>query len=435
LAELALQDRLDAIRVLTPVIKDGKSLGEQLRARQQGLDSRGAARLQELTFGTVRWSYRLDAIVSELLTKPLRNKDTDVKVLLWQALYEMLYMRTPDYAVVSSYATLTGKLRKAWAKGLVNGMLREFQRHKDQLLQKADATPQTQYSLPDWIYRRITDDWGEAASQVLTAGNLRAPLVLRVNQQVLTRDDYRQQLTAAGIDTSLPLLGQHSLVVNDRVRVETLPGYDAGHFSVQDSAAQLAAELLQPPAGCRVLDACAAPGGKTTHLLEQAPGLELLALDSDETRLQRIGDNLQRLKLRAELRCADATQLAQWWDGRGFDRVLLDAPCSGLGVLRRHPDIRRLRRASDIAALSALQQKLLSALWQTLLPGGRLVYATCSVLKSENEQTIATFLGDTSDAVEVPLQVSWGLSCSHGRQILPGQHDSDGFYYAILAKR
>lgn len=421
--------------MLTSVVRDGKSLGDQLRNRQQALDARDAARLQALTFGTIRWSYRLDAIVSRLLKKPLRNKDTDVKVLLWQALYEMLYMRTPDYAVVSSYAALTKKLRKAWAKGLVNATLREFLRTQTDLLASVDRISADRHSLPQWLHDQIEQDWGEYAEQALFAGNQQAPLVLRVNKQLISRDDYAAELQASGAQVRVPALGQHSLIVDDGARVDALPGYEAGHFSVQDSAAQLAAELLSPRSGERVLDACAAPGGKTGHLLELEPSITLLAIDSDEARLQTTRANLARLNLQAQLLCADAADTDRWWDGQPFDAVLLDAPCSALGVLRRHPDIRQLRRQDDIAGLAAQQRRLLDSLWPTVASGGRLIYVTCSIAKRENEAAIADFLHRSADAAEVIIEADWGVRATHGRQILPGQHDSDGFYYAILQKR
>ncbi len=422
--------------MLTSVVRDGKSLGDLLRARQQSLNVHDAARLQELTYGAIRWSYRLDAIVNELLDKPLRNKDTDVKVLLWQALYEMLYMRTPDYAVVNSYAALTRNLKKNWARALVNGSLRTFLRTREDLLERVDANTPARHSLPVWFYDAVIADWGkEKAEAVFAAGNQKAPLVLRVNQQKLSRDEYMTRLEAAGIEASFPVLGNHAVVVQGGSRIDTLPGFEAGHFSVQDSAAQLAAELVSPAGGERVLDACAAPGGKTGHLLELAPDIDLLALDNDKRRLQRVNENLSRLNLSVQMQCADASAIQQWWDGREFEAVLLDAPCSALGVVRRHPDIRRLRRHTDIDNLTGLQRQLLDTLWTTVARGGRLVYATCSVLKRENEEVIAAFLADTADASELNIDADWGLACSHGRQILPGQHDSDGFYYAILQKR
>ena len=444
MADIPQSYRLSAIKMLTAVVKDGRSLSDLIRSRQQSLEAREAARLQELTYGTVRWSYRLDAVVAQLLKKPLRNKDSDVRVLLWQALYEIIYMRTPDYAVVSSYATLTNKLRKGWAKALVNASLREFLRSRDQLLEQADTVPAARHSVPEWLYQRVSADWPQATEQYFAASNQKAPLVLRVNTQQTTRDAYLKQLQQAGIEASLPALGSHAIAIASGVRVETLPDFAEGHFAVQDSAAQLAAELVAPRAGERVLDACAAPGGKTAHLASLQPDIHLTAIDNDSGRLQRVEENLRRLRHSGvQTHCADAAELDSWWNKQPFDAILLDAPCSALGVMRRHPDIRRLRRDADIDALFDTQFGLLKSLWQTLAPGGRLIYVTCSVLRRENEQVIAAFLADQSDAVETPIEAAedagkeanWGLNCEHGRQILPGQHDSDGFYYAILARQ
>ena len=434
LAEVTSNTRLTAARILTSVVKDGKSLSELLRKAQETLDTRDAGLLQELTFGVCRWSFRLDALLKPLQKKPLRNKDTDVKILLWLALYEILYMRTPDYAVVDSYAGLTGKIRKRWAKGFLNATLREFLRQSEALVLATDADDASRHSLPAWVMRSIKTDWPQQAEQILTASNKRASLVLRVNESQIERDAYLLQLHAQSISASHGNLGDASLVLESGNRVTHLPGFDEGNFSVQDSAAQLAATLVSPRAGERILDACAAPGGKTGHLLELQSDITLTALDSDENRLSRVTENLARLKLHAECVCADAADTDQWWDHQQFDAILLDAPCSALGVLRRHPDIRLLRRDSDIQALSIQQFALLGALWPTLKPGGRLVYATCSVLKQENELIIGKFLQTTADAAEQRIDAEWGFECQHGRQILPGQYDSDGFYYAILTK-
>ena len=434
MVEVTSNTRLTAVRILTSVVKDGKSLSDLLRKAQETLDARDAGLLQELTFGVCRWSFRLEALLITLQKKPLRNKDTDVKILLWLALYEILYMRTPDYAVVDSYAGLTGKIRKRWARGFLNATLREFLRQQDKLVAATDADDASRHSLPDWILQSINSDWPEQAEQVFTASNKRAPLVLRVNESQVERAAYQLQLQAQSISALPGNLGNASLKLESGNRVTQLPGFDEGHFSVQDSAAQLAAMLVNPRSGENILDACAAPGGKTAHLLELQPEITLTAIDNHEKRLSRITENLARLKLDAACICADASDLKVWWDREPFDAILLDAPCSAMGVIRRHPDIRLLRRESDISALAIQQFALLAALWPTLKPGGRLVYATCSVLKQENEQIIDKFQQVTADATERLIEAEWGVECRHGRQILPGQYDSDGFYYAILAK-
>lgn len=434
LAEVSTNTRLTAVRLLTSVVKDGKSLGDLLRNAQESMEARDAALLQELTFGVCRWSYRLEGLLKPLQKKPLRNKDTDVKMLLWTALYEILYMRTPDYAVVDSYAGLANKIRKRWARGFLNATLREFLRQQPALAEKTDDDESRRHSLPDWIHSAIRADWPEQAESVYLASNKRAPLVLRVNETRLKRADYQSQLEKVSCVSHAGQLGDASLVLETNARVTALPGFAEGLFSVQDSSAQLAARLLAPKPGERVLDACAAPGGKTGHLLELQSDMTLIAIDNEARRLARVEENLSRLQLSADCRCADAGIVEQWWDKQPFDAILLDAPCSALGVLRRHPDIRLLRRESDIKALSRQQLQLLTALWPTLKPGGRLLYATCSVLKQENEHTIGKFLDSMEDAQEQAIEADWGIECRYGRQILPGQYDSDGFYYAILVK-
>lgn len=425
--------------MVTRVVQDGSSLGELLPLAQDKLSARDAALLQELVFGVTRWSGRLDCELGLLLKKPLRRKDSDVNVLLWQALYELQYMRSPDYAVVNAYTDLTSKLRKKWAKALVNGVLRQFLRRQTELTEKADKLDAGRSSLPDWIYQQFKSDWPEQIDEIVDAGNTKAPLVLRVNQLQCSRADYTRQLEQAWSDTEqnchIGELGQSSVVLQSSARVTSLPGFEQGLFSVQDSAAQLAAELVAPQPGQRILDACAAPGGKTCHLLELQSECEVTAIDSSEKRMLRVKENLQRLKLGANCICADAAELDSWWDREPYDSVLLDAPCSALGVLRRHPDIRLLRRESDIDDLVELQQRLLSSLWRTVKPGGKLVYVTCSILKRENEQQMIRFLSANDDAVDQPIDADWGHACQAGRQILPGQHEADGFYYAIIRKK
>lgn len=439
MVDQAADIRLQAVQITTRVVMDGTSLGELLPAAQEQLATRDSALLQELVFGVTRWSGRLDCELGLLMKKPLRRKDSDVKVLLWLALYEIQYMRSPDYAVVNAYTDLAPKLRKKWAKSLVNGVLRQFLRSQADITAKADQLDAGRTSLPAWILSQIQTDWPQQADAIVTAGNEKAPLVLRVNQSACARSVYRQKLDLAHSDADFSCreaeLGQHALIVDTPVRVKALPGYDEGLFSVQDSAAQLAAELIAPQPGNRVLDACAAPGGKTCHLLEIQPDCAVTAIDNSEKRMLRVHENLQRLKLEASCICADAADTEAWSDGIAYDSVLLDAPCSALGVLRRHPDIRLLRRESDIDGLIEQQKQLLRALWAVVKPGGKLVYATCSILKRENEQQVLSFLADHDDAVEEPIESAWGLACEAGRQILPGQHEADGFYYAIIRKK
>ncbi len=424
--------RREAIKLLTAVVRDGRSLSELLPAAQNDLDAREAALLQELTFGVCRNYGKLSAIVDELLKKPLRNKDTDVRVLIWLALYEIGFMSTPDYAVTSSYVDLTKKIKKNWARGFVNGTLREFLRRQQELTEKSSI--KSPHSLPEWIQKRIIKDWPDHASEVFDAINTRAALTLRVNATVTDREKVIAKFNDAGLQVEKCEFAAHGIRMTDAPPVTSLPGFSDGEFSVQDQAAQLAAIILQPGPGERVLDACAAPGGKSCHLLELEPQVELVCLDDDARRLERVEQNLARLNLKAKVVCGDAANPGSWWEKNLFDAILLDAPCSALGALRKHPDIRLLRRESDIRALSWQQLELLRALWPLLKPGGRLIYATCSVLKQENEDCVDKFLAETTDATECPIDAEWGVAASHGRQILPGQHHADGFYYAKLQK-
>lgn len=421
-----------AVKILTSLVRDGRSLSELLPSAQLELEAREAAMLQELAYGVCRNYGRLEAIVDELLQKPLRNKDTDVRMLLWLALYEIAFMRTPDYAVTSSYVSLTQKLKKNWAKGLVNATLRNFLRRREELLDI--SAEKNSHSLPEWLQKRIVKDWPQQASDVFTAINQRAPLTLRANARLTDRAKLTIKFEESGLSVENCEFAPQGIRVNEAPPVVTLPGFVEGEFSVQDQSAQLAALLLQPQAGERVLDACAAPGGKSCHLLEMEPGIELHCLDDDDKRLERVRQNLDRLKLSAKILCADASTPDVWWDGKPYDAILLDAPCSAIGALRRHPDIRLLRRDSDIPVLTRHQLSLLNALWPLLKPGGRLIYATCSVLKQENEQCVDKFLASVSNATAVPFDAEWGIAASCGRQILPGQHQADGFYYAKLEK-
>ena len=371
--------RLIAVRIMTSLVRDGKSLAELLPAAQEQLEVRDAAFLQQLTFGACRTSGWLEAIVTQLLKKPLRNKDTDVHMIIWLALYELGYMRTPDYAVTNSYVDLTKKIKKTWVKGLINATQRQFLRDKQSLTEKAKQI--SPYALPGWIESTVRKDWPDQADGLFDALNSRAPLTLRVNTRVTDRDRLMKKLADAGLDSETCQFVSTGIRLIEAPAVTSLPGFAEGEFSVQDQSAQLAALLLDPVPGERVLDACAAPGGKSCHLLELQPELELHCLDEHSERLKRVQQNLTRLDLQAKIICADAADTDSWWDKKPYDAVLLDAPCSALGVLRRHPDIRLLRRQSDLRDLSQRQLGLMQSVWPLLKPGGRLIYATCSVLK------------------------------------------------------
>ncbi len=430
-----VDSRTAAARVLDEVVRHGRSLSATLPPWQARVPEKDRALLQELCYGVCRWYPRLDALLGTLLQKKLKAKDTDVRCLMLLGLYQLIYMRVPDHAAVSATVAVTGKLKKPWAKGLVNAVLRNAQRKQDELQQVLDADPASRWAHPEWLLCRLQAAYPQQWQQILNANNQHPPMCLRVNHARVACSDYQQQLAQAGIDATVTPYSEDGLMLARAVDVESLPGFADGHVSVQDSAAQLAAELLAAQAGDYVLDACAAPGGKTAHVLERQTGLAgMVALDIDANRLVRVSENLERLQLSAEVLVGDAATPDPWWNGRQFDRIMLDAPCSATGVIRRHPDIKLLRRDSDIEPLVELQGQVLKALWPLLKPGGMLLYVTCSVLPQENVKQLARFCAGQADASELPIEAQWGVQQPIGRQILPGQNGMDGFYYARLKK-
>ncbi|MBI1194501.1 MAG: 16S rRNA (cytosine(967)-C(5))-methyltransferase RsmB [Gammaproteobacteria bacterium] len=398
-------------------------------------DPRDKALTQALCYGVIRWHDRLEAIAKALVDKPLKQRDRDIHYLFLLGFYQILYMRIPDHAVVSATVAATAELDKSWARGLVNAVLRRFLRERDALLAKVDQDPIARYAHPAWLIERLQRQRPDQWPAILDEGNRHPPMSLRVNRTVISRDEYLKLLDDHGMKAGTSPHAPDAVILEQAVNVELLPGFRDGWVSVQDVAAQLAAGALDLKPGQRVLDACAAPGGKTCHILESEPGLDsVLALDSDADRLADVRDNLDRLKLNANLLQADAGDPDGWWDGRSFDRILLDAPCSATGVIRRHPDIKYLRSEADVSALVAQQGRILEALWRTLKPGGILVYVTCSILREENEDRLTHFVHGRDDVKVRPMCGTWGNNEGIGRQILPGQDAMDGFYYARLCK-
>ncbi len=427
-----MNTRLVAARVLVNVLQNGLSLTAALDAALQPMAvGKDRAFIQALCYGVMRYFHRLDFILAQLLETPL--KDPDVKALALVGLYQLAFMRVKPHAAVSE--TVSAQ-KKAWAKPLLNALLRRYLREQQALEQLADQQASAANSHPNWLIKQLQQQWPEQAAAILVANNQQPPMTLRINAAKTNRDDYLQQLAVEGIDASVIAFCPSAIQLDKPVNVEALPQFAEGWVSVQDSAAQLAAGLLSLAPEQRVLDVCAAPGGKTAHILESQPQLqELLAVDIDAKRLQRVGDNLQRLGLIATQLVGDASKPESWWDGQLFDRILLDVPCSATGVIRRHPDIKVLRKPDDIEALANLQQAIVAAIWPLLATGGRLLYATCSVLKQENEQQIDKFLTSYTDAIHLPINAQWGQQRPFGRQILPGENGMDGFYYALLEKR
>ncbi|PID99859.1 MAG: 16S rRNA (cytosine(967)-C(5))-methyltransferase [Thiothrix nivea] len=431
-----MNSRVVAARVLLRVTYQGESLTAALQHPSiNKLAQRDQAWVRNVCFGSIRWHGRLGAVLRQLLVKPLKKVDKDIECLLRIGLYQLIYQRTPDHAAVNETVNAARSLKKAWAGRLINGVLRGFLRRKDEVLAEADQLETARYSFPPWLSERLKQAWPGHWETILQASNIPAPMTLRVNQLRFSREEYQALLAKAGISSTFAAYTDHGLVLEQAVPVDELPGFAKGAVSVQDAAAQRATALLPCKPGQRVLDACAAPGGKTCHLLECYPGIELLALDSSEQRLQQVTENLQRLRLSARLVAVDAADLAGWWDGCLFDRILLDAPCSATGVIRRHPDIKLLRKERDITALQQQQQAILNAVWKVLKPGGLLLYATCSILPEENEQQIRAFVQQTATAELQPIEQLTGHNpVDIGQQVFPGEAGMDGFYYALLRK-
>jgi 16S rRNA (cytosine967-C5)-methyltransferase len=427
--------RAQAAQVIGRVVTEGKSLTAVLPPALARADARDRGLLQELCYGVLRWYPQLHYLLTRLLDKPLRARDWDVQALLLVGLYQLLHLRIPEHAAVAEAVTAARSLGKDWATGLANAVLRNFQRQRPARLAELDSDEAARSAHPPWLLQRVQADWPQQWQTLIAANNSRPPCSLRVNRLRVSRSAYLERLAGAGIEAAPNPVNAVGVTLARPCETYELPGFEEGWVSVQDTAAQLAAEWLAPQPGQRVLDACAAPGGKTGHLLETQPAVaEVWAIDRDAARLTRVRDNLERLGLRAELRAADAAHPESWWDGRPFERILLDAPCSGTGVIRRHPDIKVLRRAADIESLAARQRMLLERLWPLLAAGGTLLYVTCSILRRENEQVIGAFLAAQPDAREHPIETSWGTACGHGRQLLVGDGGMDGFYYAALDK-
>jgi 16S rRNA (cytosine967-C5)-methyltransferase len=430
----AISVRALAAQALKRVAIDGSSLRSVLAETSTTIaDSRDRALLAAILFESTRWYLRLDAVLDRLMEQPLRRKQPEIHALLIAALAQIEYLGLAEHAAVAASVEAARELKRPHLASLVNAVLRRYLRERNLHNTAIENNPVALSSHPAWLLARMEEDWPQQAAAIVAGNNAAAPLWLRVNARRSSPAQLRQKLSAGGIASEVSATCVDALLAAS-TDVTVLPGYAQGEFSVQDGAAQLAAELLDLKPGQRVLDACAAPGGKSAHILERAD-VQLLALDHDPARLPRLRENLGRLGLTAQVRAADAGAPEIWWDGRAFDRILLDAPCSATGIIRRQPDIKLHRRESDLGALMVEQARLLAALWPLLAPGGRLVYATCSLLKDENQQQIAAFLTGRDDARATTLPVDWGVAAGHGRQNFPGQQGMDGFFYAIVDKR
>lgn len=430
-----MNPRAVSARILNQVCFQGRSLSQVLSHTLENLpDKTQNPLIQEICYGVLRDYPRLSAITKGLLKKPFKAKDGDVQCLLLVGLHQLIAMRVPDHAAVSETVAATKDLKKTWARALSNAVLRNFLREKDQRIKQAEQTEEVCWAHPQWLVDEIRTAWPDQWEEILTANNQRPPMTLRVNLSKNSTEEYLNELAAAELSAQASAVVTSAVQLTQPVDVTNLPGFTEGRASVQDAAAQLAAGLLQLESDQRVLDVCAAPGGKTVHILETA-SVNLTAVDIDAGRLEKVKQNLDRCGQTARLEVGDAREPKTWWDGQPYDRILLDAPCSATGVIRRHPDIKVLRRAEDISVLVELQAQILDAMWLLLRPGGMLLYATCSVLPRENHEQITAFVERCPDALPVSIDAEWGRASGLGRQILPGENGMDGFYYTCLKKQ
>lgn len=418
-----------AAQLIERVIDKGESLSAVLPAAQKKVGDKDGALLQELCFGVLRTLPQLEGLIGKLMARPLSGKQRVLHYLIMVGIYQLLYTRVPAHAALAETVAGAEVLKRANLKGLINGVLRQFQRQQAELIAEVDHAPQ-RYLHPGWLLQRLQKAWPDNWQQIVDANNQRPPMWLRVNRQHHSRDSWLALLTESGKAAVADETAPDALRLEAPAPVGQLPGFANGWVTVQDLSAQRCALLLAPEDGEQILDLCAAPGGKTTHILEIAPKAHVMAVDVDAQRLTRVKENLQRLDMQAELKQGDGRTPAAWCGERQFDRILLDAPCSATGVIRRHPDIKWLRRDLDIAELASLQREILDAIWPHLKPGGTLLYATCSVLPDENEAQIAAFLSRHADARAEALP---GGKTS-GLQVFPTIDGGDGFFYAKLIK-
>lgn len=411
------------------VVEQGQSLNNVLPALQQKVSDKDKSLLQELSFGVLRTLPQLEWLVSQLMSRPMTGKQRTLHYLIMVGFYQLIYTRIPAHAALAETVEGAVVLKKMQFKGLINGVLRNFQRRQDELLSQA-AQNDCRWLFPAWLLTRLQKAYPQQWQSLIDASNQRPPMWLRVNRQHGTRDAWLMRLQEQGVNGYSHPHYPDAVRLESPLPVQALPGFAEGDVTVQDASAQGCITYLDPKNGELILDLCAAPGGKTTHILEAAPQALVLAVDVDTQRLKRVHENLARLGMVAEVKAGDGRFPEQWGGDRMFDRILLDAPCSATGVVRRHPDIKWLRRDRDIAELAKLQREILEAVWPRLKPGGTLVYATCSVLPEENKEQVSAFLSRHSDA----RLTETGTPDNPGIQNLPAPEEGDGFYYAKIIK-
>jgi len=412
--------RATAARLLSAVVFDGRTSDQALA----GYPSDPLAR--EMFYGAMRHHFTLAADVNAALDKPIREKDQNIWSLLVVGAYQLRYMRIPDHAAINETVSACKTLKRSWLRGLANGALRSIQREKTETERSFES------EFPQWINELLRRDYPDQADAIAAANLTRAPLILRINLQRTSTSEYQASLAAAGIGCQVAFRAEH-LVLDEAMSAESLPGFEAGLVAIQDAGAGFAATLLEPEPGARILDACAAPGGKLFHLMERRADIQAVALDKSAERLEHMQQEAARLGHRPLTLTGDGTNL-DWWDAKEFDAILVDAPCSGSGTLRRHPDIKLLRKQADLADYARLQLQLLSNLWRTLRPGGSLLYCTCSLFTEENDAIVADFLAATNDAGVKDISLPTGIPRQFGWQLLPTDRNTDGFYFSLLNK-
>lgn len=431
-----LNSRALAALAMLDVVDEQKSLTSALAYfAKQGLEQ-DKPLLQNLCFGSCRYFFSINALSKILLVKPLPESARPIQALLWVGLYQLAHSDISEHAAINETVQACEQLNLGKFKGVLNAILRRFQREKAELMAGLKDSEVPNFEHPKWFIKLLKKNWPEQWQDICEQGNQQAPLCLRNNARSQTRSDYLQTLLGQEIQASIGKHALTSIYLERPCDVTQLPGFSDASCSVQDEAAQLAAQLLAPQKGERILDACSAPGGKTCHILEFSDNqADVLALDADAKRLTRVQENLDRLKLSAQVIQGEAQNPENWWDGKPFDRILLDVPCSATGVIRRHPDIKLLRKKEDIDNLAQLQGQILRKAWGLLKPGGTLLYATCSILSVENSDNIAAFLSEQVDARLAPMRLSTGIDTHFGWQLFPTKLGHDGFFYALLEKQ
>jgi 16S rRNA (cytosine967-C5)-methyltransferase len=436
-----IEPRLLAVKWLTQVVSNGRSVNDILANDQHSIQPQHKSLAKQLLFGCLRYFHQLKTISDNLLEKPFKAKDQDLLIIIILGLYQLKYLSTPDHAAISESVELSRSINKKWAAGLINGVLRRYQREADELTQSLSKSLQFQYSHPGWMVKKLQQDWPHEFADLLQQNNIQAPMFIRVNSVKNDRQQYLTKLEQANIAAQPHAVATNALLLEQAVDVMALPGFIDGDVTVQDAAAQLPIELLDLQPQQKVLDGCAAPGGKTTHILQSQPTVALTSVEMSARRAEKISQTLSRMQMQCQLKVADITDIDSWWDGQLFDRILLDVPCSASGVIRRNPDIKVHRKVTDIKPLLAIQAEILAKCWALLKPNGILVYATCSVFKDENQHQMNQFLqnhqAETVDlAPEIAAQLASNAQsrASIGYQIFPGDNQMDGFYFCGLRK-